>query len=749
MPAKAGIQYRLELQAIHGVDYWIARSSRAMTTEFGMKPVVRPPRLAPLFATVRSLKGVGPRVETLLNKIAAPRGADTHARVVDLIWHLPVGVIDRAISPRITEARIGELATLEVTVSEHRPGGGRRGRRAPYKVLVEDESGASFELVYFKADPEYLKRLLPVGSRRLVSGKLEAYDGWLQMPHPDHVVPADGGARASSTLPLLEPLYPLTMGLSNTVLRRAIGEALAHVPRLPEWTDAGFLAGRAWPPFAEALMQLHAPESKAELAPNTPARSRLAYDELLANQLALAVIRARIKRRAGRRLVASGALRKKLLGALPFRLTGAQTRALREIDADLKGEPRMLRLLQGDVGSGKTVVALLAMATGVEAGAQAALMAPTDLLARQHLATITKIVEPAGLRVALLTGRERGKERAELLAALQGGGIDILIGTHALFQEAIAFRDLGLVVIDEQHRFGVHQRLALQAKGGGAGAELLVMTATPIPRTLLLAGYGDMDVSRLDEKPPGRHPVKTSAVPLERLDELAEAVARAVKGGAQVYWVCPLVAESELLDLAAAEERHAALKKRFGNTVGLVHGKLSGKEKDQVMVEFASGALSVLVSTTVIEVGVDVPSASIMIIEHAERFGLAQLHQLRGRVGRGAAESSCVLLYKQPLGETARGRLNVMRQTEDGFVIAEEDLRLRGGGEVLGTRQSGLPAFRIASLPEHTDLLEAARDEARLKLARDPELKGPDADALGLLLYLFERDDAIKLIRAG
>ncbi len=711
---------------------------------------MRPPRLAPLFTTVRSLKGVGPRVEGMLNKLVAPRGTGTHARVADLLWHLPVGVIDRAITPQVSDAKIGELATLEVTVAEHRPGGGRRGRRAPYKVLVEDDAGASFELVYFNADPDYLKRLLPVGSRRLVSGKLEAYDGWLQMPHPDHVVPVDGGtARDASKLPLHEPIYPLTAGLSNTVLRKAIGEALPVVPRLPEWIDGSLRAEKGWPSFAEAVARLHAPESEADLAPGTPARSRLAYDELLANQLALAVIRARMKRRAGRRLKGSGALRKKIVAGLPFKLTAAQKRALTEIDADLRSEERMLRLLQGDVGSGKTVVALLAMTAVVEAGAQAALMAPTELLARQHYATISKLAAPAGLRVALLTGRERGAARADILAALKDGSIDILIGTHALFQEAIAFRDLGLVVIDEQHRFGVHQRLALQAKGMGGGAELLVMTATPIPRTLLLAGYGDMDVSRLDEKPPGRKPVKTSAVPLERLDEVVEGVERAVESGAQVYWVCPLVAESEVLDLAAAEERYAALKKRFGDRVGLVHGQMSGKEKDRVMAEFAAGKLDVLVSTTVIEVGVDVPAASIMIIEHAERFGLAQLHQLRGRVGRGAAESSCVLLYKPPLGETARERLNVMRQTEDGFVIAEEDLRLRGGGEVLGTRQSGLPGFRIASLPEHADLLAAAQDDARLRLARDPDLTGPDAEALRLLLYLFERDDAIKLMRAG
>jgi len=705
---------------------------------------MRPPRLASLFATVRALKGVGPRIEGLLNTLVGPRAEPAHARVIDLIWHLPAGLIDRARTPSIAEAKVGELATLEVTVAEHRPGGGRRGRRAPYRVLVEDDTSA-LELVYFKADARYLERLLPVGETRTISGKLESYDGLLQMTHPDHVAaPEDAHA-----LPAIEPVYPLTAGLSNTTVRKAIRGALDRLPDLPEWIDAKFLARQDWPTFAEAITALHAPQSETDLSPSAPARERLAYDELLANQLALAIIRQRLKTRAGRTLAAAGRLSKAIVDALPFALTGAQVRALADIHDDMEDASRMLRLLQGDVGSGKTIVALLAMADAVEAGAQAALMAPTELLARQHLATITTMAEPAGLRVALLTGRERGKDRTAILDALKAGEIDILIGTHALFQEAIEFRDLGLVVIDEQHRFGVHQRLALQAKGTGAGAELLVMTATPIPRTLLLTSYGDMDVSRLEEKPPGRKPIATRTVPLERIDEVVDGVERAISKGAQVYWVCPLVEESDVLDVAAAEERYTALRARFGDKVGLVHGRLSGKEKDAVMARFASGNLAVLVSTTVIEVGVDVPNASIMIIEHAERFGLAQLHQLRGRVGRGSAESSCILLYKQPLGEVARERLNVMRDTEDGFVIAEEDLRLRGGGEVLGTRQSGLPAFRIALLPQHHELLAAARDTARLTLSRNPTLQGDDGTRLRLLLYLFERDDAVRLMRAG
>jgi ATP-dependent DNA helicase RecG len=701
----------------------------------------RPALLNPLFAPARSLKGVGPRVEALLNRLFGIVAPDS-ARVIDLLWHLPVGVIDRKLSASIAEGRIGELATLEITVVEHRPGGPRRGARAPYRVLVEDEASA-LELVYFNADPAYLKRLLPQGSRRIVSGRLEAYDGLLQMPHPDHVIDAEKGG-----LPTVEPVYPLTAGLSNASLRKIVAQALDRLPEVPEWADKDWIARQNWPGFTPALHRLHAPEADSDLGASA-SRKRLAYDELFANQLALAAIRQRLSKRAGRSIAPQGRLRAAILRALPFKLTGAQVRTLAEIDADLASPNRMLRLLQGDVGSGKTVVALLAMANAVETGAQAALMAPTELLARQHLNTINSLTESSGLRVGLLTGRERGREREKLLRRLEQGEIDILIGTHALFQEPIQFRDLALAVIDEQHRFGVHQRLALQAKGPGRGAELLVMTATPIPRTLLLTSYGDMDISRLDEKPAGRKPIATRIVPAERLDEVIGGVGRAIDAGAQIYWVCPLVAESEILDIAAAEERFVELTARFGAKAGLIHGKLPAKEKDRVMEAFVAGQIAVLVSTTVIEVGVDVPNASIMIIEHAERFGLAQLHQLRGRVGRGTASSSCILVYKQPLSETARERLEVMRRTEDGFVIAEEDLRLRGGGELLGTRQSGAPEFRIARLPEDAELLQAARDEARLVLSRDPDLKAERAEQFRLLLYLFERDDAIKLLRAG
>jgi ATP-dependent DNA helicase RecG len=545
----------------------------------------------------------------------------------------------------------------------------------------------------------------------------------------------------------VEPVYPLTAGLTAKAVAKTVRAALDRAPDLPEWQDPAWQARNGFPAWKQALEALHRPDSERAIMEDGPNRRRIAYDELLANQLALAMVRASNRRLKGRPMKGDGSLRAQVLAALPFALTGAQSRALAEIDADMAEPMRMLRLLQGDVGSGKTVVALLAMLTAVENGAQGAMMAPTEILARQHLETIQPLAEAAGLRVALLTGRDKGKARERLLAELADGAIHIILGTHALFQEDVKFKDLGLAVIDEQHRFGVQQRLDLAAKG--AAVDVLVMTATPIPRTLLLTAYGDMDASRLDEKPPGRKPVDTRVLPLARMDDVVSGVGRAVAAGNRVYWVCPLVEDSETSDLAAAEERHRHLATLFGDQVGLVHGKMKPTAKDKVMADFAEGRTSVLVATTVIEVGVNVPEATVMVIEHAERFGLAQLHQLRGRVGRGDKPSTCLLLYDSPLGEVAKARLETMRATEDGFRIAEEDLRLRGGGEVLGTRQSGLPEFKVADLAIHGELLAAARDDAKLILDRDPDLKSERGEALRVLLYLFERDEGVRTLRSG
>ena len=579
--------------------------------------------------------------------------------------------------------------------------------------------------------------------QRYVSGAATFYDGHLQMLHPDRVVDAAGFAK----LPLIDPVYPLTEGLHANQVSKAVGAALERLPVLPEWQDPAWLAKNHYPSFAEALRSIHRPAAPEDIAPESAAWSRLAYDELLASQLALALLRAHMRTRAGRGSSAEGRLRARILAALPYSLTPSQDRAVTEIVADLAQPERMLRLLHGDVGSGKTVVALIAAAHVIEAGRQAALMAPTEILARQHMATIAPLAAAAGIRVAILTGRDRGREREEILERLALGEIDLIVGTHALFQDEVAFRDLALAIVDEQHRFGVHQRLALTKKG--EAVDLLVLTATPIPRTLVLTYFGDMDVSELREKPAGRQKIDTRAIPLDRLDEVIEAVARALDEGRRVYWVCPLVEESESTDLAAAEERYRHLQKRFGNLVDLVHGKMRAADKDRAMERFGKGETRLLVATTVIEVGVDVPEASVMVIEHAERFGLAQLHQLRGRIGRGAERSTCLLLYRAPLGVTAKARLAILRETDDGFRIAEEDLKLRGEGDVLGTRQSGMPGFRVARLEVHGRLLPVARDDAALILARDPKLRSPRGEALVNLLYLFARDEAIGLVRAG
>jgi ATP-dependent DNA helicase RecG len=701
---------------------------------------LRPSLLDPLFAPVSSLPGVGPKIVALLDRLLAEPGRP--ARVIDLLVHLPHAGISRALKGSIAEAPPGEPVTLGVRVVHHQPAPFDRPK-APYRVLVEDDTG-DVSLIFFKMPRARIQALLPVGAKRYISGKLELWDGRRQMVHPDRVL----DEAAFAALPSVEAVYGQTEGLTSRLIAKFVGTALQALPAMPEWQDPAWLAKNAFPPFAEALRAVHqASDAPPEAADKNPARRRLAYDELLSSQLALALVRSRMRRLPGRANAGDGGLVEALSRNLPYSLTGAQTRALAEIRGDLVSDRRMLRLLQGDVGSGKTVVGLLAMASAVEVGRQAAMMAPTEILARQHYERIAPMARAVGLEVALLTGRDRAAERRATLAGLESGAIHIVVGTHALFQDAIAFRDLGIAVVDEQHRFGVHQRLALGAKG--EAVDILVMTATPIPRTLALTYFGDMDVSVLDEKPAGRKPITTRLVSTERMEEVVAAVGRAIQADQLVYWVCPLIAESEVVDLAAAEDRFEDLKGYFGERVGLIHGKMPGREKDLAMERFAAGETKVLVSTTVIEVGVDVPRATVMVIEHAERFGLAQLHQLRGRIGRGAAASTCLLLYKGPLGQVSRARLETMRETEDGFRIAEEDLKLRGEGEILGTRQSGLPGFRLARLDVDADLLAAARDDARLMMERDERLTSERGKALRVLLYLFERDAAVRLLQAG
>ena len=702
---------------------------------------MRPLLLNPLFAPVTSLAGVGPKQDRLLRYLL---GRDETPRLVDLLLHLPASVIDRRARPKIRDAVPANVVTLEVTVDRHRPPPPRNSR-APYLVYASDDTG-DVVLTYFRSLPGYVEKLLPEGSRRYVSGTLQMYDGVPQIVHPDRVVDEAAFAKLSG----IDPVYPLTEGLALGSLRRAIASALQKLPNLPEWISPDVIRRCKFPPIKEALNRVHVPLELTDILPDGPFWSRLAFDELLAGQLALALVRAQLRRPAGDRHAGDGHLRNRIIDALPYALTSSQRQAAAAIAEDLRQPVRMLRLLQGDVGSGKTVVALLAAAAVAEVGKQAALMAPTEILARQHIKTIAPLSDRAGLRAAILTGREKGKERRDILERLEAGEIDLLVGTHALIQDDVVFKALALAIVDEQHRFGVRERLALTAKGDAV--DVLVLSATPIPRTLVLTYFGDMDVSELREKPAGRQPIDTRAVPASRINEVMDAVGRALSASKLVYWICPLVEESEAEGtdhLTNATKRFESLQKRFGDKVGLVHGQMKGAEKDAVMAQFAIGEIGLLVATTVVEVGVDVPAATIMVIENAERFGLAQLHQLRGRIGRGSESSTCLLLYREPLNEMSKARLNVIRETTDGFRIAEEDLKLRGEGDVLGIRQSGLPGYRIARSDVHGQLITQARDEA-LRIMRDnPKLKGERGEALRALLYLFERDEAIPLIGAG
>ena len=693
---------------------------------------MRPDVLFSIFSPLTTLPGVGPRIGDTLSALAGPN-------IVDLLWHLPTGLLDRRQVSTIAGAPHGSLVTLTVRIEKHQPSAAGRG---PYRVRCSDKTG-HLDLVFFNARREYLLQRFPSASQRVVSGVIEYFNGSLQITHPDRV----GKPDELAAIAVIEAVYPLAAGVNGKTVNRAIKAALERASELPEWLTPEYRDAQQWMSWKESLTHLHCPSTTTATEAMEPARQRLAYDELLANQLALSLARNHTRDSNGRSLVGDNKLYKEGLAGLPYKLTHSQQVSLEEIVDDLRRPSRMLRLLQGDVGSGKTVVAFMAMLVAVDSGVQACLMAPTEILAQQHFKTLKNFVSDMGVTITLITGRDNGTERESGRADVGSGASQIIVGTHALFQEGLEFADLGLIVIDEQHRFGVHQRMALSAKG--EAPHTLVMTATPIPRTLTMTFYGDMDISRLTEKPVGRNPVTTRAIPLIRLVEVISAVGREVKRGGRAYWVCPLIGESEDLDLAAAEKRHEELVTHFGDSVALLHGRMSNAEKDEVMMSFLRGDKCIMVSTTVIEVGVDVPEATVMVVEHAERFGLAQLHQLRGRVGRGKRASTCLLLYTTPLAPTPRARINILRQTDDGFRIADEDLRLRGAGEVLGTRQSGLPNFRLADITAHEDLLIAARKDAQQVASENPCLIGSRGSALRILLYLFERDSAVRLLSSG
>jgi ATP-dependent DNA helicase RecG len=702
--------------------------------------VSRPESLSPLFRSLHSIKGVGDKLAALLTRyFGAPEGQEAIA--LDILMHMPSGVVDRRRQVGIAEAYLNQIVTLRLHIDRHQPP--PRGKEhIPHRVFAHDETG-DVQLVFFRAQGGWVEKALPTGEERFVSGQIGFFNGEKQITHPDYIVEPDKFA----TLPLVEPVYPLTQGLSSKALAKLVRQVLDVLPDIPEWIDAATMAQRNWPSFAEAMRMVHTPANPGDAELWAPARMRLAYDEYFAGQLTLQLIRSTMVAARGISRTFTGQVTLKVSSLLPFALTEGQLAAIGDIKADLASPDRMSRLLQGDVGAGKTVVALMAMAAMAESGTQSAMMAPTELLAAQHYKTLKPLCESAGLGCELLTGKMPAAERRAKLAGIASGETTIVVGTHALFQSGVEFHNLGLTVVDEQHRFGVHQRLALSDKG--KHTDLLVMTATPIPRTLVLTHFGDMAVSILREKPRGRQPIDTAVLSIGDYERVVSRLQARLLEGAQAFWVCPLVEESEHLEVVAAEDRFAELQKVFGDQVALVHGRMSAAAKQEVMQRFSANELKLLVATTVIEVGVDAPNASIMIIEHAERFGLAQLHQLRGRVGRGSQRSACLLLYKDPLSETAKARLETIKSTEDGFEIAEKDLELRGQGDVLGTRQSGMPGYRLAVPDVHRHLLDYAHDDAKALLVRNPGLTGAEGEAARAALYLFRKDLAIPLIRAG
>lgn len=705
----------------------MAADRRAMN-----QPNGRPPALFPLFAAIDTLPGIGPKGSVAL----AQMGVDTPR---DLVMTLPNSGVTRRRIERLTDALPPETVTVAVTVGRHHP---PTSRGRPWRVHCSD-GVSDLTLVFFHPRKDWIEKQLPTGAKRVVSGKVELFDGLAQMVHPDHILPED-----EPLPPAFEPVYPLTAGLTQKMMTRAVDAALDRVPPLDEWIDPQVLAQRGWPSFNDALRIAHAPQAVRDLSPDSAARARLAYDEFLAHQMTLALVRRERRQKRGRASRGDGKLRNAVIASLPWPQTGAQQRAVAEIAEDMASDRRMNRLLQGDVGAGKTLVAMLSALIAVEAGGQAVLMAPTEILARQHARALEPLARAAGVRLAALTGRDKGEARQQMLDDLAAGRIDILVGTHAVFQKDVQFHDLRLAIIDEQHRFGVAQRLELSAKGD-IPPDMLIMTATPIPRSLALTQYGDLDLSVLDEKPPGRQPITTVMISDQRLDEITARLHKVIDQGARAYWVCPLVEESEVSDLTAAEARFQSLRAQFGDKVRLVHGQMPADARDMAMSDFSQGRAQILVATTVIEVGVDVPEATIMVIERAESFGLAQLHQLRGRVGRGQGASTCVLMYHAPLSQSGAQRLTTLRDTEDGFRIAEVDMEMRGAGDVIGTAQSGLPRFRIADLEHQAGLMATARQDARLLLEREPQLDGPRGRAIRHLMWLMQQDQAIRLISVG
>jgi len=694
---------------------------------------MRPAHLDLLLSPINKLKGVGPKLQNIINKLGI------HLNV-HFLWHFPYKIIEKKYYENIHDAPINQLVTLKIEIIKHYPS---KFRRQPYRVsCLANET--PLDIVYFNARHPVVRSILPVKSIRMISGKLEFFKNKFQITHPSSI-------ENISDIQLLrekEPVYSLTAGLNMKSFIKISNQVLHLLPNLKEWIDERLLKKYNFVSWKEAVKQLHNPNIEDTYSEKNFFRRRLAFDELFAHQLAIFIIRTIDNKKTSIPFTNNNKLKNNLINNLEFKLTNSQLIVINEIQKDLESNHQMIRLLQGDVGSGKTIVALISMLTVIESGFQTTLMAPTSILAYQHYENISKLIQDLPIKIDILTGKDKGKTRIEKLNKINNGDTQIVIGTHALIQDGVNFKKLGLSVIDEQHRFGVYQRMAFNYKG--FRPSILVMSATPIPRTLTLAAYGDMDESRLIDKPIGRKPIVTTSLILKKEKNLIERIKKKINNSNdKFFWVCPLIEESQELDLKAATDRYNVLNKIFKKKVMLIHGQLSEKEKESTMEKFKNEDFRILVATTVIEVGIDIKSATTIIIEHAERFGLAQLHQLRGRVGRNNEESFCVLLHKENLNDTAKKRIHIMTETNDGFLISEEDLKIRGPGEILGKRQSGLPSFNVADLSYDGDLLEEARLYANNIITNDPKLEKDGNKNLKDLLYIQERDTAIRTLSAG
>ena len=685
---------------------------------------MRPKILYKLFSNIISLKGIGPKNAKVIERLCGKY-------VIDLLFHKPSTYIDRRNSPKIIDLEEGKIATIIVTIDSHSPS---FNKRMPYRINCTDNTG-SVSIVYFNLRGPYLKKIFPVGRQKVISGKFEKFNDNFQITHPQHVVDIDN----LDNVKKIECIYPLTSGLTSKTIQKSINSALINLDPLPEWIPDDKIRTNNWPNWNEAIKKIHNPINTSDSV-NSLFLERLVFDELLAQQLTIRLIKNKISHTQGIALERNNKFINQLEKKLDFSLTNDQLKTIDEISSDQSKPSKMLRLLQGDVGSGKTIVALFAMMQCLENEKRSILMAPTEILAEQHFNTIANIINSMNLTCSLITSST--KENHNFNA-------DILIGTHALFQEKVSFDNIGLVVIDEQHKFGVHQRILLNEKAGN-DCDILLMTATPIPRTLELAAYGDTDISKIMEKPKNRKEINTKSINITKVEDLKKSLNKIIDKGEKIYWVCPLVDESEKLQLQSVNERLKDLRNYYNDySVEIVHGQMQQEDKNSVMQKFKSGKVNILVATSVIEVGIDDPDATVIIIENAERFGLSQLHQLRGRVGRGAKTSTCILLFNGPLTENAKRRIKIMKETNDGFKIAEEDLDIRGAGEILGSKQSGVPNFKLSNLDKHKHLLEEARETAIKTIKDDPQLKSSLGKAQRVLLHLFRNDVAIDYLKTG